>query len=136
MSEAADTYGIHSSTGYWVQRLARSMNEYFERRLAQHGLTVGLWPILGALGRDGAATPSEVARITGIDPSAVPRQLDRLEKAGLLQRVRSATDRRSVLLELTETGEEFVPKLAALSLETNERFLRGVTEEEVAAFKR
>ena len=94
-----------------------------------------LWPILGALGREGASTPSEVARLTGIGPSAVTRQLDRLEKGGLLQRVRSATDRRSVLLELTEKGEALVPKLAAVSRETNERFVRGLTKQELAAFR-
>ena len=118
MSDAVDEYGLHSSTGYWMHRLARSMNEYYERQLAQHGLTVGLWPILGALGREGASTPSEVACVTGVAPFAVPRPLDRLQKRGLLQRVRSATDRRSVLLQLTEQ------KLAAFG-DTIKKMLRN-----------
>ncbi len=126
-------YGPQASTGYWIQRIARSMSEHFERELMAHGLTSGLWPILGALYGGDASTPSGVAKFLGLDPSAVTRQLDRLERAELLVRVRKGSDRRSVSLELTKKGMSLVPKLGSLSTETNERFLRGVSPEERTA---
>jgi DNA-binding HxlR family transcriptional regulator len=41
----------------------------------------------------------------GIDAGAITRMLDRLEAKGLVERVRSETDRRVVHVRLTEAGE-------------------------------
>ena len=132
MTDEPDAYGLHSSTGYWVQRLAASINEFFYGKLSAHGITRGLWPVLGALHRGDASTPAEVAQFVGLDPSAVTRLLDRLEEKGLLVRRPHGGDRRSVTLELTAKGEELVPKLTACSKETNENFLQGITQKDAA----
>ena len=136
MANETDAYGLHSSTGYWVNRLAHSMDEVFQARLSEHGITRGLWPILAALHRGDASTPAEVARFVGLDASAVTRLLDRLEEKGLLARRPNGSDRRSVMLELTAEGKELFPKLAACSKETKEKFLQGVTQEDAATLLR
>lgn len=135
MSEI-DDYGIHSSTGYWIQRLATSMGQVFQAKLSQHDVTRGQWAALGALDQGDASSPREIARFLGLDPSAVTRLLDRLEAKGLLARQRHPADRRSVTLVLTTKGKALVPKLAAYSLETNETFLAGVTQKDAEALVR
>ena len=126
---------IHSSTGYWVTRLARAMECDFENRLNVHGVSRAACAILSAIVNDGKTTPAALATFIGIDGAAVTRHLDRLEEQGLLVRERSTTDRRVVNLKLTRKGSRLVPKLVADSKATNAKFLAGLTSAEKKALQ-
>ena len=54
------------------------------------------------LGEDGALTMGVLARRAGITEKTITGVVDRLEASGLLERVRSEEDRRSVSVRLTE----------------------------------
>jgi DNA-binding MarR family transcriptional regulator len=83
-----------------------------ERRLRgrdQHRETGALSPIhLRALFAIGAeeTTAGEIARTAQISPAAVTGMLDDLEADGIVLRRRSETDRRCVLVGLTDQGHE------------------------------
>ncbi|MFD3657513.1 MarR family winged helix-turn-helix transcriptional regulator [Streptomyces sp. 24-1644] len=55
-------------------------------------------------GRGGAAAPSELAADLDLAPASVTGRLDVLERRGLVRRTPSTTDRRRVVVELTEEG--------------------------------
>ena len=59
------------------------------------------------------------------------RLLDRLEKKGVLRRVRTGSDRRSVRLELTAEGKKLYPKILAALVQVFNRLLRGFSKTEV-----
>jgi DNA-binding MarR family transcriptional regulator len=63
------------------------------------------------------ATPARLAEAAGLTPSTITSVLDRLERAGYLQRVRQQADRRQVFLQLTalfaEVTEEIFGPVAA-----------------------
>ena len=126
---------IHSSTGYWVTRLARAMECDFEKRLNVHAVSRAACAILSAIVNDGKTTPASLATFIGIDGAAVTRHLDRLEEQGLLVRERSTTDRRVVNLKLTRKGSRLVPKLVADSKATNTKCLAGLTSAEKKALQ-
>jgi DNA-binding MarR family transcriptional regulator len=132
---AKEGCSIHSSTGYWVTRLARAMECDFENRLSVHGVSRAACAILSAIANDGKTTPASLASFIGIDGAAITRHLDRLEIQGLLVRERSTTDRRVVNLKLTRKGVRLVPKLVADSKATNVKFLAGLTSAEKKAFQ-
>lgn len=52
----------------------------------------------------GRRTPTELAARLQLSTGAITGLVDRLEAAGLAQRRRHATDRRKVMVELTEAG--------------------------------
>jgi len=54
----------------------------------------------------GPATVSEVAEQLGVSLSAITSMADRMVKMGYLIRTRSESDRRLVMLELTENGRK------------------------------
>jgi len=60
--------------------------------------------ILFELGGHGPATSAGLAQTLEIDPAQVSRTVARLDRAGLVTRVRSAADRRAHLLTLTARG--------------------------------
>lgn len=53
----------------------------------------------------GRATPGELAKSTGLTTGAITGVLDRLEKAGFVQRQRDATDRRKVWVTALPAAE-------------------------------
>ena len=130
-----ESYSLQSSMGYWVTRLARALEADFEKRLTEHGVTRASWAVLSAIVHHEKTTPAELAAFIGIDGAAVTRHLDRIVKQGLVSRRRSAKDRRSIDLKVTARGAALVPKIAAASMATNEKFLAGLTQAESEAMQ-
>lgn len=60
------------------------------------------------LSADGMLTMGELARRCGITEKTITGIVDRLERSGLIQRVRNETDRRVVQARLTPEGEKVV----------------------------
>jgi MarR family transcriptional regulator, lower aerobic nicotinate degradation pathway regulator len=83
-----------------------------ERRAAERGLSIVQARLLGVL-RDRKPTMNELARLLGLDKSSVTGLVDRAERRGLVIRVPSTTDRRAVLVSLTDDGRAFVSQAAA-----------------------
>ncbi|MFB7516863.1 MarR family winged helix-turn-helix transcriptional regulator [Streptomyces sp. NPDC056144] len=57
-------------------------------------------------GRGGSAAPSELAEDLDLAPASVSGRLDALERRGFVRRTPSTTDRRRVVVELTEAGRQ------------------------------
>jgi len=56
---------------------------------------------LDVLEREGSVTAGRLAQATGLTSGAMTTALDRLERAGYARRLRDASDRRRVLVEIT-----------------------------------
>jgi DNA-binding MarR family transcriptional regulator len=56
---------------------------------------------LDVLEREGSVTAGRLAQATGLTTGAMTTALDRLERAGYARRVRDASDRRRVIVEVT-----------------------------------
>ena len=83
-----------------------------ERRAAEHDLSIIQTRLLGVL-RDRKPTMNELARFLGLDKSSVTGLVDRAERRGLVARVPSTTDRRAVLVSLTDDGRSLISHAAA-----------------------
>ena len=53
---------------------------------------------------DGPKTAGQLSQATGLRPAATTALIDRLVAKGLVERVRDDTDRRQVLVQMTELG--------------------------------
>ncbi len=81
-----------------------------ERFRARAGRRRGLGPtsvtVMTTLLLDGARGPSELAALLDITTASVTELIDRLQVAGLVVRRPHPRDRRRLLVELTERGEQ------------------------------
>jgi DNA-binding MarR family transcriptional regulator len=59
----------------------------------------------------GSASPTELAEHTGLSSGATTAMIDRLEKAGLIERHRHPKDRRGTTLVLTKEAIRKLPQL-------------------------
>ena len=95
----------HLSLANELRPVLLRLTRELRRETEQFGVTgrqaTLLWLIKGSPG----LTLRALAELEGISPPALSGHVDRLERAGLLVRVRSAVDRRRVGLELTPEGE-------------------------------
>ena len=63
---------------------------------------------LGLLWDQGAMGAGQLAAAIELSPGAMTAALDRLERLGYIQRVRSSTDRRSVIVEMTPGARHLI----------------------------
>jgi len=88
-------------------RLARELRKETE----QFGVTGRQVTLLWLVKRNPGLTLRALAEEEGISPPALSGHVDRLERAGLLSRVRSQVDRRRVGLEVTPAGERLLRRV-------------------------
>lgn len=68
-------------------------------------ITDGQYAVLAALSTGGPATPSALAEAEHVQPPHMTRVINALVDAGLARREGHPTDRRQVLVSITEAGE-------------------------------
>jgi DNA-binding MarR family transcriptional regulator len=80
------------------------LNRHLRRELGPIGITGGQAALLHAIRTNPGIGVRGLAEREGVSAPAMSGYVDRLEKAGLLTRVRSERDRRRVGLDVTEHG--------------------------------
>ncbi|NIE65136.1 MarR family winged helix-turn-helix transcriptional regulator [Burkholderia sp. Ax-1719] len=129
-------YDFGESVGYLISRVRSSMsNLVTQRTVAELGVTSQQASVLFMVASGKCVLAAELAREYGIDASAVTRLVDRLEKRGLLRRVRSSEDRRAVRLALTPEGETIAARMPAIFTSVTDELSKGFTPEEVGFLK-
>jgi DNA-binding MarR family transcriptional regulator len=129
-------YQLGESMGYLISRVKSVMsNMVTQRAMSELGITSTQASILFMVASGKCLVAAELAREYGIDASAVTRLIDRLEKRGLLTRVRSSEDRRVVHLALTPEGHAIAARLPAIFTGVTEKLLSGFTPEETGFLK-
>jgi len=129
-------YQLGESVGYLISRVKSTLsNLVTQRTMAELGITSQQASILFMVASGKCLLAAELAREYGIDASAVTRLVDRLEKRGLLTRVRSSEDRRVVRLALTPEGQSIAVRMPAIFNGVIDSLLSGFTPEEVGFLK-
>ncbi|WP_345437158.1 MarR family transcriptional regulator [Actinoallomurus vinaceus] len=102
-SQTRSRAGLAAALRVSVSRLSRRM-----RAQAGQSLSVTQLAALGAVSRHGALTPGELAEHEKVQPPSMTRVIAALEERGLLTRSPHPTDRRQVILSVTEEGEKLL----------------------------
>jgi len=99
------TEGVVGRIQHLDKRLRRSMEE----TLSEFGLDYGQWVVLGALRSAGPPyrrSAGALAKVLDLTSGAMTSRLDRMESAGLVQRLPDPDDRRGVKIEITDKGSQ------------------------------
>ncbi|MCB9111987.1 MAG: MarR family transcriptional regulator [Anaerolineales bacterium] len=79
----------------------------------------------------GVATPSELAKHTGLTSGATTAMLDRLEKAGLIERQPNPNDRRGTLIVPEKSSSEKVASWFESARKAQDELISSYSEEEL-----
>jgi DNA-binding MarR family transcriptional regulator len=91
-----------------VSSLAKKLDQWYARQLADLDVSHGEWSVLAnlALSQGDPVTPSKLAEATNVAASSMTHRLDRMAERGLVSRAPDPGNRTRVLVSLTTKGWE------------------------------
>ena len=89
-----------------IRKLVRAVYLDSKKMAKRYGLTGPQSAVLRLLVNNGPLSSAELSRRLYVTPSNVTGIIDRLEKKGLVERIRKEGDRRVALINLTENGHQ------------------------------
>jgi DNA-binding MarR family transcriptional regulator len=116
-----------------ISRLARHLDIARRGAFANHGLESWAFDVLSALRREGPPfqlTPGALLRATLVTSGTMTNRIDRLADADLVRREPDPSDRRGVLVTLTDRGRERVDAALADLLHSERALLTGLDRRE------
>jgi MarR family transcriptional regulator for hemolysin len=124
--------GPEDTFGFVLHDVARLLRKRFDQRARALGLTRAQWQVLAHLSRNEGINQSGLADILEIENITLGRLVDRLEKAGWVERRLCGNDRRVRLLHLTEKAKPILGHMRALGEATRNDALSGLSSDEQA----
>ncbi|MEO3472612.1 MarR family winged helix-turn-helix transcriptional regulator [Roseomonas sp. CAU 1739] len=88
-----------------LRKATRHLNQHYDRHLAPSGLNIGQYALLSTLARRGPIAPGAFAEVMAMDRTTMGRNLQPLEREGLVAITVDPTDRRGRLVSLTAEGQ-------------------------------
>ncbi len=117
------------SIGRQIYMCGQVLKNYADQKLKQYDLTIEQLHLLKQLSVSKGQTQYQLAEGTNKSPANITRILDRLEKKGLVSRKKNPSDRRSILVFLTEQGESLLMDVRILFEGLNTDLVVGISLE-------
>src|SRR3954469_8422350 len=121
-----------------LSRLGQHMADRDDATVGRFGLNRGEVGALSALrvaGPPHRLSATQLGRGLMLSSAGVTSRLDRLEKRGLVARLPDPSDRRGVLIELTESGIDLVDQAVRANSESEGRLLAAFSPDEIEVFQ-
>ena len=99
-----------------------------DRRLRPLGFSHSRWLLLMHLSRNDGCTHRELALSMGTEAPTLVKLVDHMEKAGLLKRCASETDRRVKHLRLSQEGKTVVENIRSYATDLRNEMLSGLSK--------
>lgn len=128
-------YDFDESLGVWLTVTTQAYHRRVEECLIPQGITFRQAQVIGWLMMTGELAQSELARRMQVEPSTVVRLLDRMEDAGLIERITDQEDRRRHFVRLTRAAAPVWKPIAAVGQQVRQEAARGLTVDEQATLK-
>lgn len=112
-------------------RTSRKLRRLVRPIFAEWNLTGAQYATLSRIPRRGVSL-TELAEISSSDLATVSGVIERLAKSGLVSRERSTSDRRVVVITLTERGQAVVDAITPLHRDAVSKILGKVAPEKLA----
>jgi MarR family transcriptional regulator, lower aerobic nicotinate degradation pathway regulator len=125
--QASTDREVAEFAGQLFFRLWRASHTRTADALGSIGLTPALFALLNVLGARDGAIQQELSSDMGIDPSAMVKLIDELEKAGLAERRRREGDRRAWEIAITPTGRRTLERARGLAVQVEDEVLGGLS---------
>lgn len=99
------------------------------------GVTRVQWIALYYLGKEESISQKELAEKMNIKESSVARLIDRMERDGLVDRIKNEVDKRITNLSLTYKGKEYRLKLLPEGEKFQNLLSEGISDEDMKIFR-
>ncbi len=114
-------------------RLAKHLERSIQGTVSDFGLNGGEFDVLATLRRSGGPyqlSPTELFNTLMVSSGTMTHRIDRLEQAGLVQRMDDPNDRRGTLIQLTSKGFNTIEKAVEAHVANGHRLVSVLDEGE------
>lgn len=111
-----------------LRRIIRAIDLHSRALVHRYGLTGPQLVVLKELAEGPPRTVSELAQAVNLSQATLTGILDRLDRKGLIRRVRSTEDRRKVIVSLTVAAEKVIVQAPPLLQEHFTQAFGGLPE--------
>ncbi|SCF44132.1 MarR family winged helix-turn-helix transcriptional regulator [Micromonospora mirobrigensis] len=125
--------GLAGDTVRRIMHVASAMRHYQDEEIAALGLTPAVARALDELDPDRPLPARDLAEQLRCDRSNVTALVDKLERAGLVERRVDRADRRQKTLVVTEAGRAMRDRVRRVM--SDSRLLAGLTPDELATLR-
>lgn len=119
---ATAALGIDDQVLVELRRIIRAAQLSAKELAREAGITTSQLVALDLLQSHGRMTAGQIARAMNLTQATVTTLLDRLQSTALVERTRSDSDRRTVHVQITESGRQ---RLAHAPQSLQHRFVQG-----------
>jgi DNA-binding MarR family transcriptional regulator len=125
------SYRQEEDLGFLMMRTQRAMRRWLMSRLEPMGLTYEQFRVLIALCEEDIVSQVALAERASMDVTSLARMLERMERAGLVQRETSPNDSRINLVGLTAKARGLAEQMTPIMAKGLEVATAGLDEMEV-----
>lgn len=129
-------YDFEESVGYWVTMTSHVIRRAVDAELAKENITLRQFEVLAWIALEGEQSQVELAERLGIEAPTLAGILARMERDGWLERYGCPEDRRRKRIRVTPKAESVWVRMAECCRRVRSKATRGISEEELADFKR
>jgi DNA-binding MarR family transcriptional regulator len=119
-----------ANVAYLIVDIARLFGRLFDRRAAHLGLTRAQWRALKRIHQNEGLTQAALAELLDMEPIAVGRVVDRLQKAGFIERRADPADRRCWRLHLLPQSMQVMDGIERISVQLRADAFEGVAPQD------
>jgi DNA-binding MarR family transcriptional regulator len=131
VSTAPGSLSLEQQVCYSMHTTVRAFDAVYRELLAEHGLSYPQYIALMTVGQHGPLTVGSLGELLRLDSGTLSPLLKRMAAAGLVDRVRDATDERRVLVSLSAAGRTLLDRLVDVPATIARR--SGLTRAEMTA---
>ncbi|NTV91331.1 MAG: MarR family transcriptional regulator [Clostridiales bacterium] len=111
--------------------ISKMLKHVFDKVFCNTGITMPQGMVIDMLARNGEMMISDLSNKLGLSNSTVSGIVDRLEKIGFVERVRSLEDKRAVYVKLTQKHKENFHVVNGLVMDKFSRLLENTSDDEL-----
>ena len=129
---------METKGGFLISRIKQVSGRLFDRMLAEADVAAfngAQGRILYILWQGDGLTISQISAQTSLANTTLTSMLDRMEQSGLIVRSPSPSDRRALLIHLTDKAKSLQQDYDRISQQMNELYYLGFTEAEILQFE-
>lgn len=125
------------SGGFLISKIHQISKRIFTKLLSKHSIELNSAQgrIMFVLWKKDKIPIQELSKKTSLTKTTLTSMLDRLETMGYIKRVHSSTDRREVLVELTEKDRMLHEKYLQISREMTNLTYQGFSSDEIDKYE-
>lgn len=129
---------IETQGGFLITQIKQIGGRIFEKLLVKAGVEEfngAQGRILYILWQDDDIPIVELSRKTGLAKTTLTSMLERMENTDLIMRIRDPSDKRKILVSLTDTARKLSDEYNKISQEMNNFYYSGFSENEIVSFE-